>query len=334
MFTLLAALLAPASLVPPETFGDWIVGCDNRRDCEAAAFVEPLDEDGPPYLGLIVSRKAEAKAPPVFSSDMRFSERESVAGTIHIDGAPSFFRMSRDGDLIGDPMKFAVRLADARAMSVVDGEGQTIVKIRTSGASAALRFMDDRQKRAGGLTAMVARGSAVASAVPKPPTLPKIVVPTATAKPPKTLNGAAVTAIRRKFDLCEKVPREPEYYRIDAVTTLGILPCWQGPYQSDGIIVLVSDSGTYRLAPIESVAADEVEVPVIERSRLIEPEYDVERRLLSMTYRGRGLNDCGENASWAWDGKTFRLASYAAMNECKGVTVRLPQWQTANDPSE
>ena len=40
---------------------------------------------------------------------------------------------------------------------------------------------------------------------------------------------------------------------------------------------------------------------------------------LSQFDKGRGIGDCGVDASWAFDGKSFRLVHYAAMDNCMGV---------------
>lgn len=59
-----------------------------------------------------------------------------------------------------------------------------------AGASAALRYIDDHQKRAGTVTALVARG--LADAVPSPPALPVTVSPPMTSAPPATVRDAEV----------------------------------------------------------------------------------------------------------------------------------------------
>ena len=55
-----------------------------------------------------------------------------------------------------------------------------------------------------------------------------------------------------------------------------------------------------------------------------------------MAAKGRGLADCGSSASWAWDGKMFRLASYQSLGLCRGAPpgTWLSRWQTANQPLE
>ena len=40
---------------------------------------------------------------------------------------------------------------------------------------------------------------------------------------------------------------------------------------------------------------------------------------LSSFFKGRGIGDCGEEASWTWTGGAFRLNSYITLPECRGV---------------
>ena len=66
----------------------------------------------------------------------------------------------------------------------------------------------------------------------------------------------------------------------------------------------------------------------------VEDEYDPQDGLLREFAKSRGLGDCGNSASWAWDGSMFRLASYLALDRCMGGPpgTFLSRWQTANDP--
>jgi hypothetical protein len=336
---MLLLFLAAAGAIPPlppqpKAFGDWEVGCDNHRDCEAVGFQEPYDPDSEiPFIGIITDRRADPLAQPKVYMDTRFFELDDYTGDVVADGKRTGLTWNKKADLVGDPDDFARLLATSKSLSLVDSKGKTLGRFRTSGASAALRWMDEGQQRTGTVTAIVAKGAKPASAVPSPPALPTIRVPANSSAPPGRLKAAQIAAIRKRFDMCEEPRGDTDYYRIDAANSVAIVNCWNGPYQSDGIIVLIPDKGQYGLAPIDQPTAEERKAPVAERSRLISPGYDPERRLLYMEYRGRGLNDCGANASWAWDGTAFRLASYRALDECRGVTGRLPYWQTSNDPA-
>ena len=61
---MIAALLLATATPDPgalKTFGDWAVGCDNARRCEAAALA-PDGEDRATYLMLVVRREAAGPA--------------------------------------------------------------------------------------------------------------------------------------------------------------------------------------------------------------------------------------------------------------------------------
>jgi len=68
-----------------------------------------------------------------------------------------------------------------------------------------LRYIDDHQKRAGTVTALVARG--LADAVPSPPALPVTVSPPMTSAPPATVRDAEV----KKYKDDGVIFHEPEY---------------------------------------------------------------------------------------------------------------------------
>ena len=61
-------------------------------------------------------------------------------------------------------------------------------------------------------------------------------------------------------------------------------------------------------------------------------EFDSEARLLTSHAKGRGLGDCGSSSAWAWDGRIFRLAHYAALDQCRGAFLGAwpRRWTTAN----
>ena len=94
-----------------------------------------------------------------------------------------------------------------------------------AGASAALRYIDDHQKRAGTVTVLVARG--LADAVPSPPALPVTVSPPMTSAPPATVRDTEVKKYKGDDD-CGAKPGdfEVEAFRLDGahagVSTRGL----------------------------------------------------------------------------------------------------------------
>lgn len=197
---MLALILAAAAAQPqlPVTFGDWIAGCDNRRDCEAVGLPpEVYVEDAVQVAGVIFRRNAEASAEPKVEIDVRFFELADYTGEIVADGRKTELSFSKEGDFVGDPRRFAAVLASATSVALVSPAGETVGTFPTRGASAALRWIDDRQQRAGTVTALVARGAKPPSAAPPPPPLPRIAVPPASSRPARTLDPAQVAEIRR-----------------------------------------------------------------------------------------------------------------------------------------
>ncbi|WP_067489371.1 DUF1176 domain-containing protein [Erythrobacter sp. CCH5-A1] len=331
-----SAVLLPVAPVPPAAqFKDWSVACDNTRRCEAVAAVE-ADETGDNWV-IHVVRGGAADAVPVVEATPIFGDPVAAVGVL-VDGQAAPFGFDVDGLLTGDPAAFLAALARARKVEVAARGGAVIGTLPTSGASAGLRWIDDRQRRAGTVTAIVARGRAPASAVPARPALPRIAQPPVSAAPPRILTPTDVTAIRALGDCDGDVPPETvaNTYRLDAAHTLGIVGCYLGAYQGPSVIVVIDEAGRWTPAVIEQAQALPKEIEGYWSFLLTSASYDPESRLLGEWAKGRGLADCGRAASWAWDGAVFRLAYFAALDECRGAPpgTWMTRWQTANAPLE
>ncbi|HEX6742468.1 MAG TPA: DUF1176 domain-containing protein [Sphingomicrobium sp.] len=331
MLALIAAALVFAPVPKPAHFGNWIVACDNGRHCEALAL--PADDGSDSEWTLHVTRDAPGAALPSVEAAPAFEDPKAVR--LRIDGRDTAFGFDRDGRAVGEPRALLAAIAAARKVEIVDAKSKAIATIPVSGASAALRWMDDRQKRAGTVTALIARGARPASDVPPAPPLPRIALPPVSKAPPRKLTAAAARAVRKGTNFCDDKPfEEVETYRLDAGHTVAIVPCMQHAYQTSYAVVVIDEAGKWRPAPIEQPEPPDKYWEASDAYVLIEAGYSEDHRLLSMGYKGRGLADCGMGASWAWDGKMFRLASYYALNECRGAPPGTwpSRWQTANDP--
>lgn len=330
-----AALLPLAPVPPAAQFKDWSVACDNTRRCEAVAAVVS-DETGDNWV-IHVVRGGAADAAPVVEATPIFGHPVAAVRVL-VDGKAAPFGFDADGLLTGDPATFLAALARARKVEVAGQGGAVIGTLPTSGASAGLRWIDDRQKRAGTVTALVARGRAAASAVPAPPSLPRVAQPPASAAPPRSLTPADVTPIRKRGDCDGEVPPEAvaNTYRLDAAHTLGIVGCSMGAYQGLSVIVVIDEAGRWTPAVIERAEPLPEGVEDTWAYLLTSADYDPVSRLLWEWSKGRGLADCGRSASWVWDGAIFRLASFAALDECRGAPpgTWMTRWQTANAPLE
>jgi Protein of unknown function (DUF1176) len=333
-------LLASASLmvapVPkPASFGYWVAACDNARHCEALAL--PPEDGSQAEWTLYVSRKAAPSALPRVGADPAFGEWDGEPRPVRldIDGRQTEFGFDAEGWAVGDPMSLLRAIATARAVTIADLSGKKLGSLPVEGASATLRWLDDRQKRAGTVTAIVARSDRPAISVPSPPALPRIVQPPVSLKPPRYLGDADVKAVLKGTNFCDEEPfEEVKAYRLDAGHTVGIIPCMQHAYQSSYAVVIIDEGGKWRPAPIEQPEPPDEYFEPAYAHLLTAGDYVAKDRLLWMAAKGRGLGDCGSSASWAWDGEIFRLASYHALHECRGAPpgTWFSRWQTANDP--
>ncbi len=336
---MIPSLLAAATLViapVPESaeFDEWIVACDNGLHCEASAIIESGSTTANEWQ-LFVTRDAQALSSPEIDAYADAAQRSPKSVRLKIDGQMTGFGFDENGAPVGDSFALLRTLAKARKAEVIDDGGNVIGLLPVSGSSAALRWIDDRQKRAGSVTALVAIGPRPANSVPPPPPLPNIIKPPASDLPPLSLTVSDIAAIRSlgECDLGDR-PNRVETYRLDAQSTLGIVPCFFGAYQGSAIIVVIDQNGKWRPATIEQPVKPREDAEPYWLYALTGAGYSDDYPLLTESAKGRGLGDCGRTASWVWDGEIFRLASYRAMDRCRGgaAGLWLLRWRTRNQP--
>lgn len=326
------ALLALAAVAPapqpaapqPEalkTFRDWIVGCDNARACKAVALV-PEAEDGEHYLMLVLERGAEASAKATLSGTQ--PDGPPRRATLSIDGKPI---AQIGGTVVFVDTTLAAALAAGSSAEVATTPGGKVGTASLGGLAAAMRYIDDRQKRVGTVTALVAKGAA--TAVPRMPALPAVSVPRTPSTPPRMLTVKAATAlIGRDGAVCDyaafKV--EPEAYRLDARTSLSLVnqPCGNGAYNFYFAAFLIDESGKARPATYDT---DKPHPKDGENLGLVNAGFDPKTRRLSSMFKGRGIGDCGTGQTYVWDGIRFRLVRQEQMGECRGSVDTITTWQ-------
>jgi len=311
-------------------FGDWSVACDNIRYCEILAA-----DGNTRALTLYVSRMAPGTAQPTVEVYRSFADGIPAAAYIEIDGRRSDFAIDSEGNLIGPPAAFLAALAKANSAQAIGSGGKVLGAIPVMGASAALRWMDDRQERADTVTAIVAKGARPATSVPPPPPLPEVVMPEISDAPPQQLSAQAVRDIRAISDYCDDDREIFETHRLDAKHTVGLVFCFLAAYQGPHIVVVIDEDGGWEPASIEQPShRAEFEPNSPWRYMLTTADYNSEDRLLTFWSKGRGLADCGSSGSWAWDGEVFRLTAWQELEPCRGAPpgLWLSRWQTANDP--
>lgn len=325
---LLAAATAP-QLGDLKTFGDWSVACDNTLYCETTALM-PGDSDYENYASPSVMRAAGAAAPTMLIGLPRtLTGRHSIA----IDGKrllTTNFAGETDLWEIGgaDTAKLIPALVDGHTLEVHDAAGKVVGTTSLAGMSASLRYIDDRQRRAGTVTALVAKGAKPPGAVPPAPALPAIraaAVPQTEAAMP----GPVVLAQMRKQSECEtkdSASTGNEAWPLGGGRMLVLLACGAGAYNFSSAAYVLGPGGT-RFAPATfdykpdwTDRADGVPI-------LVNAGWAPKTATLSNYVKGRGLGDCGSSESWVWDGARFRLIEATRMDECRGSINWLTVWR-------
>lgn len=330
----LAALAAAVAALPHpgdlKTFGDWIVGCDNGRACEARALI-PDGSDGN-WSVLALRRSPAANAPALV--DVTPDEPDKAV-VIVAAGAKARLHFEAGGAMTA-PADFAPKLAQAArtvdALQVLDAHGKTSSQVSLKGAAAALLWIDDRQGRVGTVTALIKPGPKPASVVPAAPTLPTIAISVSpSAKPPAKLTAKALKDARGD-SACQpdsgQEEQPPQYDRLDAAHTLAVVPniCASGAYNIDNDILVIADghAGAPALADFEKVFGDDHEGA---GDVFMNAGWDAKTRRLNVGFKGRGIGDCGTWRDYAWDGRRFRFVAEQDMGECRGAGDPIPTWR-------
>ncbi len=216
----------------------------------------------------------------------------------------------------------------ARAMQLIGETGLPVGTLSLEGVSAALLYMDERQGRAGTVTALVRRGERPATAVPATERLPEIrLAPEPEDAGQYSFDEARIAALRRQAG-CEigevGGPDEQETISISTGRTLILLACGSGAYNVSHI-PFIAAAGGERIVPAPFDGGRDLD----ERGQatLVNAQWDSNRRLLTQFSHGRGLGDCGTKSAWAWDGTRFRLVREERMEECRGARTFIPTWR-------
>ncbi|MGH6612804.1 DUF1176 domain-containing protein [Sphingomonas sp.] len=327
---LFAAGAEPAAPRPGsiKTFGDWAVACDNVHACEMTSLI-PTQEmvDGTDSGGYFsIARAAGPDGGFVF--DISTNGNHDGAATIRIDGrAIAGGTIAKDSlTLTGAKVAAIVAaLANGKRLSLTNAAGTEFAHASLAGSSAALRFIDADQGRAGGVTATVAKGSKPANAVPAALPLPRI------RSLPASGKAAAITPalLKQMVDLsgCDAEDTQvSDPIKGDALAggkTLVLMPCGSGAYNFSTVAVIVS-GGKPALARFDFQPGG---IEAMGTSTLINAAWDAKTARLQSYGKQRGIGDCGTSEDYAWDGEMFRLIEARRMDECQGSVNWLAVWR-------
>jgi hypothetical protein len=342
---LMATGTAQAAAPSYDSYGSWLVACDNILTCEAKGFVQDNDDvtstlpDNAPVNGALDLRIIRAAGPGgVIQARLSAGFAFGLAD-LRVDGRPlpldrsAWTLTTRDGasTLFTERPEavsaFVAQLRDGAMLRVAGG----IVPL--NGLSAALLHMDDRQGRVGGVTALIRTGPKSASAVPPAPLLP----------PAPPAHRSIVLADRERNRLmawtekaqaqfikkqgCDRPDRETDSlletgaYGLDKNTAVVLVGCSMAAYQGTSLVFVVPRTGSGQPEPaglpspvlIKGDTGDEGAV-------VTSPDFDVATGTLTGFYKGIGLAYCGDSHEWRWDGHHFVLTGMTFQLGCGGST--------------
>lgn len=333
------AIAVPASAHPAfppgiqpvyREIGDWLVACDNTRQCVAKYVLGDHDGDTNPYdedAGIVIERAAGPAGD--LSVDVTSGSGFDPI-TIRIDDAkprhrPQWERSdenrgaSIDGD---DALAFVRELRDAKTASW-SGEGHAS-RVPLRGLAAVLIAMDEAQGRIGNVSALGRPGTRPAASTPAP-ILPPIIGQGP--EPAPLANPAALAGTVRRLQARALAAHECDREAgvgdsadpLDASSAIVLLGCGRFAYQTSVLAFVVPRArpGKARLLvlpdPLSSAPPDPES-----RGEYVEGSYDAARRVFGQYAKGRGMADCGSAQEWTYDGTGFRLSSLTLQQRCGG----------------
>ncbi|KQM97661.1 DUF1176 domain-containing protein [Sphingomonas sp. Leaf25] len=310
---------APGGL---KTFTDWTVGCDNGATCQANALMNE-DAPAPPVLLSI-----ERAAGPDGAIRVRVqSEGEPrLPLTITVDDVAVVRGGARAGEFTqwtGAPAATIARvIAGGRSAAITGGDGRAIGTLSLTGASAALRWADAQQGRAGTTGALVAKGNRPDDRAA--PALSVVLAPTirgeAALLDPQLVKAMRLNAKCEGEDLPDVTTKA-----LGGGRTLALVPCLTGAYNIVTAVFVVA-AGKAVPAAFDTPTVFDGESLGLAANVPFLINVDFTDDVLSSDAKGRGLGDCGIGQRFAWDGARFRLIERREMEECRGSIDFIRTW--------
>lgn len=332
---LMAGQAAPAAPKPGaiKSFGAWAVACDNVHRCEMTSLwpEDSQPEEGSPYDALSVSVVRAAGPTGGWTVEIQLPAKSGTDPLrVTTEQGLDVRGVARD-DLLSftgaDAAKIVAGMAAGTDLRVGD-ETSVIGMVSLKGSSAALRYIDADQGRAGTVTAAVAKGAKPAAAVPAPAAPPSIafVRPSGVAAPfPATLRKALDKAsdCASAYEGSEGELPKADVHPLGGGKTLVLLPCGSGAYNFSSRPYILAPGAKPVVAAFDSPPGMAPEGP----PDLVNAGFYAKTGRLESFSKGRGLGDCGSSESYVWDGAMFRLIEQRVMSECRGSVNWLAIWR-------
>lgn len=313
--TPVADTATPPRPLPLTQFGDWAVGCDNGGTCQAGSLMP--EEGDAPALTLSIERGPGPDAPVALR--LRSQATIALPLTAQVDGEAVARGGTQQDDAIsltGAPaLALAAKLAAGRTLTLIDAKGETVTTLSLTGASAALRWIDDRQGRVGTTGAIVARGTKPDTR-PAPP-LPIVRVATIRGEA-ALLDPLLITRMRALAECDGDDLPDVTTKTLDGPRTLAIVPCAEGAYNVLSALFVIERGAAVPVSFDTPVAGDS--------DGDLAYNATFEDGILDTFAKGRGLGDCGVMQRYAWDGTRFRLIEERVMDECRGNPDFIRTW--------
>ena len=345
----LAASVATPALAAPQLaevkiFGDWAVACDNGQRCEMTSLVHGDDIDDAGSDGF--DSAAEISVQRAGAPDGAVEVWVGFNGFVAENGGPDnskLYTLAIDERRIAsghygasgvtykgaEAMRIAQTLVGGHALTLTDPNGKVVARNALNGSSASMRYIDAEQRRTDTVTALVAKGTKPASAVPAAPALPTLSAPGSVGTP--AVPTAAEIEKMRTASACDADNGGQDPFATAALNggaTLVLWSCGGGAYNSNEVPFVITGHGTQRRIDLARFDVEggwgntEAGVP-----SLVNSYWDAKTLTLSSYAKGRGLGDCGSAESWVWDGSTFRLIQALGMSDCRGSLNWLTTWR-------
>lgn len=329
MLMLLALLAADPVAGPIKAFGDWVVACDNVHACEMTSLMpgDGVDSPGDEYAATQLSIARAPGPAGGFEVELGFNVPNAGRHVIQVDativasGTPRGDRLVFGG---AEAARIVAAIVKGKELTVGDSADTLVGRVSLAGSSAALRFIDAEQGRAGSVTAAVAKGSKPAGAVPAAAARPTVgfVRPSgATVKITSALKQAMGRLSDCQSEFTDGLP-DVTAWAIGGGKTLALLPCGAGAYNYLTVPFVIA-------AGKPAVAAFDYAPGMTEKGSapmLVNADWDAKTARLSSYSKGRGVGDCGSAEEYVWDGARFRLVEARAMIECRGSVNWLTIW--------
>ncbi|MGN7833296.1 DUF1176 domain-containing protein [Pseudoxanthomonas sp. 22568] len=336
---LLLCVSASACATTPvyRQFKDWVVACDNTARCEARG----ANEISPLMLRLI------AEAGPAGGLSLALESGVPVdLATLRVDGKPLALEArhwtlspeqdgmqtldSHDPDRVRALLKV---LRNGHELTFGDGERERGVPL--DGLSASLLLIDETQGRLGNVTALLRSGDKPASQVPAAPAPPPAVKPASALQPlDDDTRERLIGAVRRaqsallETENCHRPAGDDSTDNTFDIAVgltpreaLVLIECWRGAYQSSHMAFrtpMDRPADARRLVLPTPTCSSPDEGRQAAWDAFTNAGYNNDESVLYHMAKGRGLADCGESASWVFDGRDFQLVQWNYLGSRRG----------------